>query len=168
MKKLILALTLATVLTFAFTSPVFAALPLHRVTGGGTVLFEGWGKETYGFTAIQVDESGNAKGNVHFTWHYPSDVTGAYPWVMQADVLYLAVNASTGDAWIGGVITKSNDPSYVGQEFFIRVQDGGEGRKASGPDMIGYTYLGYPASSALYKWTWPELFEFTNGNVQLK
>jgi len=164
MKKLIV---LAMVMTLSIVTavPAIAAPPLHQVTGGGTVVFPGWGQETYGFTAIQVDESGNAKGNVHFTWHYPSDPAGVSPWVMQADVLYLAVN--TGDAWIGGVITKSNDPYYVGQEFYIQVRDGGEGSKASGPDMIGYTYLGSPAWYALYM---PDgdLFEFTNGNVQVK
>ena len=86
---------------------------------------------------------------------------------MHADVLYLAVDTDTGDAWIGGNITKSNDPYYVGVEFYIRVRDGGEGSKASGPDKIGYTYLECPASDALEMRNDP-LFEFTNGNVQVK
>ena len=102
-KKLII-LAIVMIIAVVTAVPVVAAPPLHKVTGGGTVDFDG-SKETYGFTAIQVDESGNARGNVHFTWHYPSSITGPSPWVMQADVLYLAVNADTGDAWIGGVIT---------------------------------------------------------------
>ena len=147
--------------------PAIAAPPLHRVTGGGTVDFDGL-KETYGFTATQLDADGNATGNMQLVWHYPSDQAGVSPWIMHADVLYLAVDADTGDAWIGGVITKSNDPYYVDVEFYIWVRDGGEGSKASGPDRIGFTYLEKPASYALYKWTWLPLFEFTNGNVQVK
>jgi len=167
MKRL---LVLAMVMTLLIVNavPAIAAPPLHQATGGGTIVFPGWGQETYGFTAKQVDESGNATGNMQLVWHYPSDQAGVSPWIMHADVLYLAVDADTGDAWIGGVITKSNDPYYVDVEFYIRVRDGGEGSKASGPDMIGFTYLESPASDALYKWTWLQLFEFTNGNVQVK
>ena len=167
MKKLILALTLATVLVFASASPVFAAPPLHRVTGGGTVDFDGF-KETYGFTAIQVDESGNAKGNIQIVWHYELYPGAVSPLVLHADVLYLAVDADTGDAWIGGIITKSNDYGWVGAQFYIQVRDSGEGNKASAPDMIGYTYFGPGwAEKALDMWD-GDLFEFTNGNVQLK
>ena len=168
MKKLII-LAIVMILSVAMAVPAIAAPPLHKVTGGGTVDFEGL-KETYGFTAIQVDESGNAKGNMQFTWHYS-------PWwnpelrqeIYHADILYLAVNDDTGDAWIGGVITKSNEWGFVGAEFYIRVRDAGEGRKASGSDMIGYTYFGPPgqASKALNMYDKP-LFEFTNGNVKLK
>ena len=168
MKKL---LVLAMVMTLLIVTavPAIAAPPLHRVTGGGSVDFWGYKefKETYGFTATQVDGSGNATGNMHFTWHYPSDQARVSPWIMQADVLYLAVDADTGDAWIGGVITKSNDPYYVGVEFYIRVRDNGEGSKASEPDMIGYTYLEESALEALEKPNVP-LFEFPNGNVQVK
>jgi hypothetical protein len=165
MKKLLI-LAIVMILSIVTAVPAIAAPPLHKVTGGGTVSFGGWGEETYGFTAIQVDQSGDAKGNVHFTWHYPSDVAGASPWIMQADVLYLAVDTSTGDAWIGGVITKSNDPYYVGKEFYLWVRDGG----ASEPDMIGVTWLGSPAFYALYMPPQPGYyqFEWTNGNVQLK
>ena len=167
MKKLLLALTLAVVLSLTLVTPAFAAPPLHQVTGGGTVDF-GDLKETYGFTAKQVDEFGNAKGNMQFVWHYEVYPGAVSPLVVHADVLYLAVDADTGDAWIGGVITKSNDYGWVGAEFYIQVRDVGEGRKASAPDMIGYTYFGPGwASKALNMWDGP-LFEFTNGNVKVK
>ena len=132
--------------------------------------FDGF-KETYGFTAIQVDESGNARGNMLFVWHYEMYPGAASPFVLHADVLYLAVDADTGDAWIGGVITKSNNWGWVGAEFWIRVRDTGEGNKASEPDKIGYTNLGPPeyeyARQALDMKD-DDLVEFTNGNVQLK
>ncbi len=125
-------------------------------------------KETYGFTAKQVDGSGNATGNMQLVWHYEIYPGAASPLVLHADVLYLAVNADTGDAWIGGIITKSNDYGWVGAEFYIQVRDGGEGSKASGPDMIGYTYFGPGwAVKALNMWHGP-MFEFTNGNIKVK
>ncbi len=88
---------MALILSIVTAMPALAAPPLHWVMGGGTVDFEGF-KETYGFTAKQVDEFGNAKGNMQFVWHYPSFGEGVSPWIMYADVLYLAVDADTGAA----------------------------------------------------------------------
>ena len=167
MKRL---LVLAMVMTLLIVNavPAIAAPPLHRATGGGTLVFPGWGQETYGFTATQLDADGNAKGNMQLVWHYEIYPGAVSPLVMHADVLYLAVDADTGDAWIGGIITKSNDYGWVGAEFYIQVRDVGEGSKASGPDMIGYTCFGPGwAIKALNMWD-GDLFEFTNGNVQVK
>ncbi len=165
--KRLLVLVMVMTLLIVTAVPAIAAPPLHQVTGGGTVDFDGF-KETYGFTAKQVDGSGNATGNMQLVWHYEIYPGAVSPLVLHADVLYLAVDVDTGDAWIGGNITKSNDYGWVGAEFNIRVQDAGEGSKASGPDMISPTYLDWPASWALYKLTWLPLFEFPNGNVQVK
>ena len=165
--KRLLVLAMVMTLLIVTAVPAIAAPPLHRVTGGGTVDFDGF-KETYGFTAKQVDESGNATGNMQLVWHYEIYPGAVSPLVMHADVLYLAVNADTGDAWIGGIITKSNNYGWVGAEFYIQVRDVGEGRKASAPDMIGYTYFGPGwAIKALNMWD-DDLVEFTNGNVQVK
>lgn len=170
MKRLISILSIALLVIILNSSPVLAAPQLHKVTGGGTVDFFGY-DETYGFTAMQVDASGNAKGEMQFTWHYPSWYTESNPWTLHADVLYLAVNEATGDAWIGGVITQSSDPYAVSIEFVIRVRDNGEGEKASEPDMIGYTVFWTPAYIALsmptYSW-FSTLEPFTHGNVQVK
>jgi hypothetical protein len=154
-------------LVLMLAAPAAAAPRLYKLTGGGSIIFSGWGKESYGISARQIDEEGNARGQVHFTWHYSEYAGGPSPWIMQADVLYLAVDPNSGNAWIGGVITKSNYPYYEGTEFYLQVQDGGEGKGAGGPDMIGYTYLGVPANYALYKPSGP-LFEWIKGNIQLK
>ncbi|MFC1914918.1 hypothetical protein ACFLWK_01535 [Chloroflexota bacterium] len=171
MKKMIpIILIIALILTFTPAIPVMAASGLHKVTGGGTVNFWGYKefKETYGFTATQLDESGNAKGNMQIVWHYEIYPDAMSPLVLHADVLYLAVDDDTGDAWIGGVVTESNDYGWVGTEFYIQVQDNGEGGKASAPDMIGYTYFGPGwAKKALNKWS-GDMFEFNNGNVNVK
>lgn len=161
MKKLIvLALALA-VLVVMMPGAAVAAPPLHKATGGGEVMWGTW-SVTYGFTALQVDAQGNAKGQFQFIWH---GVMKAH-----AQIQYLAVNTATGDAWLGGVFTKGADPggnSLVGKGMVIRVQDNGEGSKASGPDMVGTLYLIVDPAWALLK---PPLSlrPWTNGNVQVK
>ena len=161
-RKLVITLSMI-ILVLLLTSPAAAAPHLYKLTGGGTTYFEGWGKETYAISARQIDEDGNARGQVQLTWHYPEVPGEPSPWIMHADVLYLTVNPDTGDAWVGGVITKSNYYYYEGVEFYLQVRDGGKGST----DQIGYTYLGWPAVYALYMPS-GAMFEFTHGGFQLK
>ena len=158
MKKILFPI-LALVLALAMASPALVAGPLHQASGGGTV---DWplGRVTYGFVAQQIDEEGNARGEAQF---YHRDV---FEDPDHAEVLYLVVDTDTGDAWIGAIITECEDPSLVGQEIYWRVQDNGEGSKASGPDMVSSVVLG-AAINALGK---PPLglIEWTNGNVKVK
>jgi hypothetical protein len=124
-----------------------------KVTGGGTV---DWAERvTYGFTA-QRDASGVVKGEAQLLHR---DVG----FKDHADVLYLAVSGT--DAWIGAVITQSDDPAVVGQEIFFRVQDNGEGKKATGPDGVSSVVFG-PAITALSRPAL-DLMPWTNGNVQI-
>jgi hypothetical protein len=125
-----------------------------KVTGGGTVDWGG-GRVTYGFVA-QMDASGAVKGEAQFQ-HRDVGVRD------HADVLFLAVSGA--DAWIGAVITQSDNPGLVGQEIYFRVQDNGQGKKATGPDMVSTVILG-PAVTAL---SMPPLalLQWTNGNVMI-
>lgn len=149
------------ILGILITSTALAVPQRHQVNGGGTVYFEGYGKETYGFTALQVDDVGGAKGNMQIVWHYEYYPGADSPLVLHADVRYLAVDTNTRDAWIGAIITTYG---WEGIEYYIQVRDG----RDSGPDMIGYTYFGSEnAIKALNMWNGP-LFEWTNGNVRLK
>ena len=157
MKKILFPI-LALIFALAVASPALVAGPLHQASGGGTV---DWAdRVTYGFVAQQIDEAGNARGNAQF---YHRDV---YESPDHADVLYLVVDTNTGDAWIGAVITQSEVPGLVGTEIYWRVQDNGEGSKASGPDMVSSVAQG-PASTALTMPGLP-LYEWTNGNVKVK
>ena len=159
MKKILFPI-LALVLALAVASPALAAGPLHQASGGGTVDWPG-GRVTYGFIAQQVDEEGSARGNAQF---FHRDI---FEYPDHAEVLYLVVDTDTGDAWIGAVITQSEIPGHVGTEIYWRVQDNGEGSKASGPDMVSSIYVG-PADTALDKPELPLLEEWTNGNVKVK
>ena len=163
-RKMFLILIIIIIALLA-AAPAAAAPHLYKLTGGGTTYFEGWGKETYAISARQIDEAGNARGKVQFIWHYAEYEGGPSPWIMHADVWYLAVDPESGKAWIGGVITKSNYAYYEGAEFYLPLQDGAAG---NGSDMIGYTYLYSPADFALLKKPGLDMFEFIHGNFQLK
>lgn len=162
-RRLIIIATII-IITLLTAAPAAAAPHLYKLTGGGTIIFPGWGEESYSISARQIDESGNARGQVQLTWHYPEYPEGPSPWIMHANVLYLAVDPDTGNAWVGAVITKSNYDYYEGVPFYLQVEDGGNG---GGLDMIGFTYLGKAAENALAMPYGP-MFVFTHGGFQLK
>jgi hypothetical protein len=169
-KKLAITALLIVVLTMVVAVPTMAAPTLHKVTGGGTLAFPGFDMESYGLTARQTNEDGTGTGHVHMTWHYPSAFSGATPWIMNSEVLYLAVDADAGEAWIGAVITSSNDPYLMGMEYVLRVIDGGKGRDA-GEDMISATDLSRSAIEALDMPTdggLAILAPWANGNVHIQ
>ncbi|MFC1907683.1 hypothetical protein ACFLW8_06320 [Chloroflexota bacterium] len=154
-------ISISIVLIILTASPVLAASPMHKVTGGGTADWPG-GLATYGFTARQLDDLGNAKGKAHVQVRDESEVTG----LLEIDILYLAVKTETGDAWMGGVITKATPSSFVGVEVIWRVQDNGEGKNASSPDMTS-TIIGPPAIRALEMPDIPLRQIWTNGNISV-
>ncbi len=97
-----------------FAAAAQAAPPVNRVSGGGTV---DWplGRITYGFTA-QVDAFGNAKGRVRIQFR---DVGTD----LHAAVTCLSVLGK--DAWLGAVVTDSDDDIPEGTNLVWRVRDNG-------------------------------------------
>jgi len=156
----------------AAAGPSFAQsanAPVHIVTGGGIIDFSslggGAGPENYGFTA-RVDGNGVASGQFQAHFSVP-DV------VFHAEVTCLAVNGN--DAWIGMVVTGSNDPSTGmagGAEGIIRIQD--NGANADTPDKIGF-WVG-PAGSGFSSrcllmrtgGAFASLFDWTHGNATVR
>lgn len=149
-------------------APQFAKSPnavVHSVTAGGQVDYTdvfGSGHEVYGFTA-SVDGDGNVKGS--FQSHWVSD-GGTLRFAM--DITCLSVNGN--QAWLGGVITRSNDDYLpVGFEFRWRVVDNGEGKNAA-PDQLSYFLYGGPDTAAGCAGGSANnvLFDWTEGNVQVR
>ena len=165
MKKLIgisLTVVLVLVLTLS-TGAVLAGPALHKASGGGTVDWTPDIRVTYGFTAQQIDENGNATGEYQENLRYRD-------WKTHGEIIYLVVDTATGDAWLGGV-TERDSEKGAGWEFNLRVQDNGEGSKATGPDMISGVSFGPPGSgTAAMALSKPNktLYPFTNGNIQVK
>jgi hypothetical protein len=153
MKK-VLALALVLVVGTAFAGPS------PKATGGGTVDWPS-GRVTYGFNAQQVDVSGEAKGQAQIH-HRDAGFS------VHGDVLYMAFDPVTGEAWIGGVVTQTSDPAYEGMEFNFQVLDGGEGANATGPDMVSSVVYGLGVAVDALSMPAYFLREWDNGNVQVK
>ena len=169
MKKKLMVVSFAIVLTMAFAVSVstsaLAVKPIHQASGGGNLDYnQPSANVTFGFVAHQIDQEGNAKGQLQVNVVVGDEVVEYY----HIEVLYLAVNTSTGDAWIGAKITDTDAPGAIGLEFVWRVQDNGQGNDAAGPDMTsGFNVR--PAIDALSMPSdVPLEFEWTNGNVQVK
>ena len=130
-----------------------AAPPVHMATGGGTVE-AGGGLNTIAFTA-QVDDAGAVKGQAQFQLRN-QDLR------LHVDVDCLSVLGN--EAWIGGVVTQSNDPARIGTRVLWRVQDNGEGGGAT--DQTSLPVPGAPGDCLLQSAL--PLVPWTNGNVQVK
>lgn len=166
MRKLVITAFLVLVLTMMLVVPAMAAAPtLHKVTAGGgmigAILFpaEGIFSNT-GFTAQQINESGDAKGECVFWLRmYDPDIR------IKLDILYLAVDGN--EAWLGGVITQSNVGFIpVGTGMVFKVVDNGQGSKATGPDRLSFLYYGDPAD-ALLMHDIPTPIEHVRGDIQV-
>ena len=165
MKKLAIGVLVVVMLVAVMAMPVLAA-PTLKASGGGTVDWPG-GRVTYGFEAEQINDSGvdgNAVGEmvIHHRDVFSPNAPG---WLVRhIDITYLGVNGNT--AWIGGIITKSNDPAEIGLEIVGQVQDNGEGRKATGPDKVS-PFGTFMSISDLYSEPDIGMIDWTNGNVQV-
>jgi len=114
------------------TGAGYRCLTCHLVTGGGQYI--GSSTETYGFTARR-DADGNVKGQIQMQ-------LGGLPG-FHGEATCLAVSGNS--AWIGGVVTSSQDETIVpeGWPVWFRVID----NEASGtPDRISFIRLGHAAS----------------------
>lgn len=146
-----LAATVALLLVAGVAS---AAPSVSKATGGGTYEKNGF-LNTIAFTA-QVDGGGAAKGEAQFQLR---DIDLRIH--LDVDCLVVVGN----QAWIGGVIKTSSDPSLIGQRRVFTVVDNGEGGGA-------VDELGEPVVSALMLdcLTQPALplLPLTNGNFQVR
>lgn len=124
----------------------------QSVTGGGQFVHPDFGTVTFAFTAERLTD-GRVVGR--FQQHQP--VFGV---TYKGDVTCFAVDAVNHRAWIGGVLTQSNDPdpvALVGKDAWFRVLD------PTGGDLDRSTFLGFEGgggiiTSAEYceKQIWPD------------
>lgn len=93
---------------------------LEQVTGGGQFVHPVFGTVTFSFVAIRHGD-GRVSGQFFQNQH---DLGFIY----KGDVTCFAVDPTNHRAWIGGVLTHSNDPdpvTQVGDDAWFRVLDGG-------------------------------------------
>jgi hypothetical protein len=113
---------------------------LDQVTGGGQFEHPVFGIVTLSFVAIRHPD-GQVSGQ--FQQHQP-----AFGFTYQGNVTCFAVDPLNHRAWIGGVLTQSNDPDLVtevGDDAWFRVLDSGEANTA--PDRS--TFLGFEGGGGI-------------------
>ena len=106
----------------------------QMVTGGGQFVHPTLGTVTFAFVATRHGD-GRVTGRLHQNQH---DLDFEY----KGDVTCFAVDEENHRAWIGGVLTQSNDPdpvTEIGDEVWFRVLDLGQG----GPEPDRSTFLGF-------------------------
>lgn len=112
----------------------------QRVTGGGQFVHPDFGRVTFSFVAIRHPD-GSVSGR--FQQHQP-----AFGFTYMGDVTCFAVDPVNQRAWIGGVLTQSNDPdpiTEIGDDAWFRVLDTGVG--SSNPDRS--TFLGFEGGGGI-------------------
>jgi hypothetical protein len=112
----------------------------ENVTGGGQFVHPTFGSFTFSFDAVR-----HADGRVsgRFQQHQP-----AFDFTYKGDVTCFAVDPVNRRAWIGGVLTHTNDPDPIterGDDAWFRVLDTGEGN--SEPDRT--TFLGFEGGGGI-------------------
>jgi hypothetical protein len=110
----------------------------QSVSGGGQFVHPDFGTVTFAFTAQRLPD-GRVIGR--FQQHQPAfDVT------YKGDVTCFAVDPVNHRAWIGGVLTQSNDPdpvALVGKDAWFRVLD------LAGGDLDRSTFLGFEGGGGI-------------------
>jgi len=112
----------------------------HLVTGGGQFEHPVFGTVTFSFAAVR-----HADGSVSGRFEQDQfDLGFSY----KGDVTCFAVDPLNHRAWIGGVLTQSNDPdpvTEVGDDAWFRVLDLGSSN--AGPDRS--TFLGFEGGGGI-------------------
>jgi hypothetical protein len=104
------------------------------VTGGGEFVHPDFGSVTFAFAAVR-HRDGSVSGRFH--QHQPF-----FGFTYGGEVTCFAVDEVNNRAWVGGVLTHSDDPSAVtevGDDVWFRVLD--TGQAAAEPDRS--TFFGF-------------------------
>lgn len=113
---------------------------VDQVTGGGQFVHPDFGVVTFSFVAIR-----HADGRV--TGRFQQHQT-FFGFTYKGDVTCFAVDPVNHRAWIGGVLTESNDPdplTEVGDDAWFRVLDLGD--QGAEPDRS--TFLGFEGGAGI-------------------
>jgi len=127
--------------------------------------------DVFGLQTLELQHfSFNAKlkDGVADGWYSYRDVEDGAPFDLNGPVTCLTVIDK--DAWIGGEIEQSNDPTLIGQGAWWHVQDNGDGA-GDPPDVTSFAGVGSPEDTAAFCAAHrPFRFPFTidGGNLQVR
>ena len=132
-------------------------LTVHDVFGLQTLELQ-----DFGFNA-KLRPDGSADG-----WYTYRDVEDGVPFTLDGPVTCLTVIGN--DAWIGGVIRSSNDPTVEGLGAWWHVTDNGEGPNDP-PDLTTFLGVGSLAATQAFCDNHPPYrfpFAIQGGNIQVR
>lgn len=132
-------------------------LTVHDVFGLDTLVLQ-----EFGFSA-QLMSDGSADG-----WFQYRDVEDGTPFTAGGPVTCLTVIGT--DAWIGGTITISDDPTLVGLGAWWHVTDNGQGAGSS-PDITTFLGIGSQDATAAFCTDHPAYrfpFPIDGGDIQVR
>jgi hypothetical protein len=132
-------------------------LTVHDVFGLDTLVLQ-----AFGFSA-HLTRDGSADG-----WFQYRHVEDGTPFTAGGPVTCLTVIGT--DAWIGGTITQSSDPTLVGLGAWWHVTDNGQGAGSS-PDITTFLGVGSLDDTAVFCADHPPFrfpFPIDGGNIQVR
>jgi len=132
-------------------------LTVHDVFGLETLVLQ-----EFGFTA-RLKSDGSAEG-----WFDYRDVEDGVPFTAGGEVTCLTVVDT--DAWIGGAISKSNEPTFIGLGGWWHVTDNGQGA-GSPPDITTFLGVGSLEDTAAFCANHPAYrfpFPIDGGDIQVR
>jgi hypothetical protein len=159
---------LAVVGALSVAGAAFASAEGPSATGGSHLVAHNvFGLQTlelqdFGFNA-KIKKDGGADG-----WFTYRDVEDGAPFSTNGPVTCLTVIGN--DAWIGGVIRSSNDPTVVGLGAWWHVTDNGEGTNAPA-DVTSFLGIGSLAQTQAFCDNHPAYrfpFSIDGGNIQVR
>jgi hypothetical protein len=168
MRRIGLALATCTVAALALVGVVEAGGGSGSANGGGHLTVHNvFGLQTlelqaFGFNA-NIKSDGSADG-----WYTYREVDDGVPFVASGPVTCLTVIGN--DAWIGGTITDSSDPTVVGSGSWWHVTDNGEGSSAPA-DITTFLGIGTAAQTQDFCSQHPPYkhpFPIDGGNIQVR
>src|ERR1044071_1361475 len=122
------------------------------VTGGGVFEHPTLGPFNFGFNAMR-HEDGSVSGRFEYHYWFATAEPTSAPVMYKGEVTCFAIDPENHHAWIGGVLTFSNDPAAAGNPIFrvghdawFRMLDNGSGG-AGDPDRI--TAVGFEGSAGI-------------------
>lgn len=134
-----------------------AQLTVHNVFGLETLELQ-----TFGFNA-RTNADGTASG-----WYTYRELDDGVPFTADGPVTCLTVIGR--DAWIGGVIVSSSDPTVVGDGSWWHVTDNGQGAGAAA-DITTFLGIGSTADTQAFCDSHPAYkhpFAIDSGNIQVR
>ena len=161
--------------TLALAVATLVVAGTAAATGGGTSATGGSHLTVHDVFGLQTLELQNFDFNAKVKsdgstdgWYTYREVDDGVPYLFKGPVTCLTVIGQ--DAWIGGVIENSNDPTYTGLSAWWHVRDNGEG-SGDPPDITTFAGVGSAEETAAFCAAhnpFRHPFPIDGGNIQVR